>query len=119
MRIPLTSGAYSSRSIISDAQRCVNLYPELNPTDSPAPTTHYPTPGLTLVSTPPVAGESRGIYVASNGKRFEVVGSNVYFVDNTQAYTLLGTVSSIASPVSMVDNGFDVFLVDGTVPSSV
>lgn len=114
MRIPLTSGAYSARSIAADAQRCVNLYPEQNPSDSPSPTTHYPTPGLTLVSTPPAAGESRGIYVSSNGKRFEVVGSNVYFVDNTQAYTLLGTVSSVASPVSMVDNGFDVFLVDGT-----
>lgn len=114
MRIPLTGGAYTAKSITADCQRAVNLFGEPNPQDAAAPVTEYPTPGLTLVSTPPVAAESRGIYTASNGKRFEVVGSNVYFVDVTQTYTLLGTLTTLASPVSMADNTFTVFLVDGS-----
>lgn len=114
MRIPLTGGAYMAKSIIADAQRCINLISEPNPQDAEAPASEYPTPGLTLVSTPPVPGESRGIYTASNGKRFEVVGPNVYFVDNSQNYTLLGTLTTQASPVSMADNTFTVFLVDGS-----
>lgn len=114
MRVPLTSGAYAAKSIIANAQRCVNLYAEANPQDAPCPFTYYPTPGLTLISTPPVAGESRGIYTATNGKRYEVVGANVYYVDASNTYTLLGTLGSTSGPVSMIDNTFDVFLVDGT-----
>lgn len=115
MRIPLTGGAYAAKSVIADAQRCVNLYAEQNPQDAAAPFTYYPTPGLTLVSTPPVAGESRCIYTATNGKRFEVVGSNVYYVDSSNAYTSIGTLSTTSGSVSMVDNGSNVFVVDGTI----
>lgn len=114
MRVPLTGGAYAAKSVIANAQRCMNLYAEANPQDAPAPFTYYPTPGLTLVSSPPVAGESRGIYTATNGKRYEVVGPNVYYVDAANAYTNLGALSTISGPVSMVDNTFDMFIVDGT-----
>jgi hypothetical protein len=114
MRIPLTGGAYAAKSVIADAQRSVNLYAEQNPQDANAPFTYYPTPGLTLVSTPPAAGESRCIYTATNGNRYEVVGANVYFVSAANAYKLLGIISSQAGPVSMADNGTSVFVVDGT-----
>jgi hypothetical protein len=114
MRVPLTSGAYAAKSIIANAQRCVNLYAEANPQDAPAPFTYYPTPGLTLISTPPVAGESRGIYTATNGKRYEVVGANVYYVDASNTYASIGTLQSLSGPVSMVDNGTSVFVVDGS-----
>lgn len=114
MRVPLTIGAYQARSIIASAQRCMNLYAEQNPPDSPSPFTYYPTPGLTLVSTPPVAGESRCIYTATNGKRYEVVGPTVYYVDAANLYTSLGTINSVSGPVSMVDNTFNAFIVDGT-----
>lgn len=114
MRIPLTTGAYQTRSVIAEAQRSVNLYAEANPQDAPCPFTYYPTPGLTLVSTPPVAGESRGIYTASNGNRYEVVGPNVYSVSAANVYTQIGTLNSTSGPVSMVDNGTDTFIVDGT-----
>lgn len=114
MRVVLTGGAYTARSLIADAQRCINLYAERNPEDASAPVTHYPTPGLTLLSTPPVAGESRCIYTATNGQRYEVVGSNVYGVDINNVYTLLGTLSTSSGRVNMIDNGTDVFLVDGS-----
>lgn len=115
MRVPLTTGAYQTRSVIAEAQRCVNLYAEANPQDAPCPFTYYPTPGLTLVSTPPTVGESRGIYTASNGNRYEVVGEFVYAVSSNNAYTALGSLNSTSGPVSMVDNGTSLFIVDGTI----
>jgi hypothetical protein len=114
MRVPLTTGAYQTRSVIAEAQRSVNLYAEANPQDAPCPFTYYPTPGLTLVSTPPVTGESRGIYTASNGNRYEVVGSTIFTVSATNVYTVLSSLVSSSGPVSMVDNGTDLFIVDGT-----
>lgn len=114
MRVLLKGGAYTTRSIIADAQRCVNLYPENNPEDAEAPVTHYPTPGLRVYSTPPVTGESRCIYTASNGQRFEVVGQDVYAVDANGVYTLLGTLTSLSGRVYIQDNGIDAFVVDGT-----
>lgn len=114
MRVVLTGGAYVARSLIADAQRSINLYPENNPQDAAVPVTQYPTPGLTLVSTPPVAGESRGIYTATNGQRYEVIGQNAYAVSAANVYSLLGTLTTRTGHVSMADNGFDVALVDGT-----
>ena len=114
MRIALNSGAYSARSLIADAQRQVNLYSETNPEGSESPATLYPTPGLTLVSTPPVAGECRAIYTASNGRRYDVVGNTVYYVNNA-VYTKIGTLPSNSGPVSIADNTFNAFIVDGSL----
>lgn len=114
MRVPLISGAYAAKSIIANAQRCVNLYAEANPQDAPAPFTYYPTPGLTLVSTPPVAGECRAIYTSTTGRRYDVIGSTVYYVDASNTYKSLGSLTTIAGPVSIIDNGTSAFIVDGT-----
>jgi hypothetical protein len=45
-QLKLIGGFYQAKSLIANAQRCVNLYPEQNPEDSPFPYTTYPTPGL-------------------------------------------------------------------------
>lgn len=50
MRITLENGFYKAKSIIANAQREINLYPEKNPGDSPVPVTHYPTSGLRLLN---------------------------------------------------------------------
>jgi hypothetical protein len=52
--IPLTAGAYTAASLIADAQRCVNMYPEANPekTKPNMPVTHYVRPGLLVLSAP-------------------------------------------------------------------
>jgi hypothetical protein len=114
MRIPLTGGAYAAKSLIADAQRQVNLYGEQNPQDATAPFTYYPTPGLTLVSTPPEAGECRAIYTASNGNRYDIVSESIYSVDAKGVYTLLGQLTTDSGPVAMKDNGTSVFIVDGS-----
>mgnify|MGYP001595242854 CR=1 FL=1 len=76
-KIALTQGSYESRSAIADAQRCVNLYAEKNPEDSPFPVTHYGTPGLDRLCDA-TSFTSRCAYKASDGTLFEVVGSKVY-----------------------------------------
>lgn len=116
--IPLTGGAYSARSVIANAQRCVNLYPEGNPPadEAPVPVTHYLTPGLTLRTTlsggvgAPVV---RALYRASNGLLYAVVGGGVYQIDATYTATLVGSITAGTSPVSLADNGIIVVLVDG------
>lgn len=113
MRIPLVQGAYEARSIIASAQRAVNLYPEMNPSDSPVPVTHYVTPGTNLL----IAGTGspcRCTYRSSNGKLYMVIGNAVYYVDSNFNRTLLGTITYNTTPVSMADNGLIVIIVDGT-----
>lgn len=116
MLIALTSGAYQSRSIISSAQACINLYVEPNPpeTSPEAPTTHYPTPGNTLLSAPPIPGYGRGAYVDTNGTLWACVGANVYTIDASWAWTLRGSIAAAATPVSFSDNETTVILVDGS-----
>ncbi len=117
MRIPLLSGAYSARSLIANAQKCVNLFPEANPeaTGPPTPVTHYQTPGLTLLASAPVNASVRGLYRSTHGDLFAVVGTKVYYIDASWAFTELGTIAAGTTPVSFTDNGIDyVILVDDT-----
>lgn len=112
-KIPLAIGAYQARSIIAEAQRCVNLYPELNPKDASFPTTHYPSPGLKKLGTIPTQGW-RQAFVASNGTLYAVVGTSVYSIALDYTFKLIGTINSISGFVSMVDNGTTLIIVDGT-----
>jgi hypothetical protein len=114
MKIPLTIGAYEARSIIADAQRCVNLYVETNPPDSPFPMTHYPTPGLVYQTVSPVIGQVRAVYTASNGNFYVVVGANIYTVNTSYVWTLLGTLTTNTGFVSIKDNTLTAVIVDGT-----
>jgi hypothetical protein len=118
-RVPLNAGAYTARSLIANAQRCVNLFPEANTADSdpPIPMTHYPTPGLfDLIRPSGTNGTVRGIWRASNGALICCIGPNVYFVDLVITYgvTLMGTIPDGVTPVSFSDNGVIGVLADGT-----
>lgn len=113
MHVPLTEGAYTSRAVSASAQRCVNLYQEGNPQDAESPIAQYPTPGLKLLKTAP---ESiwRCLYSASNGQLYGCVGQGIYAIDGNWNMALLGRVTSIGTPVSMIDNGLTLVIVDGT-----
>lgn len=118
MRLYLHGGSYQARAEIANAQRCLNLYPESNPKDSPVPLTHYQRAGLRpLVSGPnlPV----RGLYRASNGQAYGVIGRNVYRITapaGVWTLTQLGQITAgLTTPVSFIDNGTTILLVDGSV----
>lgn len=122
--IPLTSGAYSAQSLIANAQRCVNLYPESNPknTEPAMPVTHYPRPGLgQLGAGPPSPAQGRCLYRSTrgtadpNGDLFAVVGQSVYFIDPDFKFNLIGQLQIAATtPVSMADNGQNIVVVDNS-----
>lgn len=116
MKFPLITGAYQAKSLVANAQRCVNLYAEKNTQDSPFPFTYYPTPGLTLLATatPTVAGGWRGLYAASNGTLYGVCGSTVYAVSSAWKLTALGDIASSSGQVSIVDNGNYLVITDGS-----
>lgn len=112
--IPLSQGAYEARSVIANAQRCVNLYPEKNTEDSPFPWTLYPTPGLALRWENPTPASARCAYTASNGNFFYVAGASVYHINAGYVASKLGELGTTASPVSIIDNGTTAVIVDGS-----
>lgn len=118
-QVPIISGSYMSRSVIANAQRCVNLYADRNPEDAPFPFTFYPTPGLTTLWTPVVPAAARGLYLATNGDLYYVVGNTVYYVSPIWGTTALGTLSTTTTPVSMKDNGVTMIVVDGTTQAKL
>lgn len=117
MRVALAQGAYQAKSVIADAQRCINLYPEKNPEDAPFPLTHYLTPGTDVLSTGTSLSNINPVrctYRTSAGDLYVVVGNTVYFVDPAFVFTSVGTVGSASTPVSMADNGIAILLCDGS-----
>jgi hypothetical protein len=115
-RIPLFGGAYQSRSLIANAQRSVNLFPEMTPPQEapPTPVTQLPTPGLTILAESPIAAPGRGLYLASDNTLFAVIGNKVYTISAGWTFTLLGTIGTSVNPVGMKDNEETLFLVDGS-----
>lgn len=112
MRVPLKIGAYEAKSIIASAQRCVNLYVENNPEDSPFPTTHYLMPGLVVQATAAQNGW-RGLYFATNGKLYGVCGDQLYYIASDFTLTALGTIAAGTGQVHMIDNGTSLLAVVG------
>jgi len=118
--IYLTSGAYQSDAVIANLQRCVNLYPEINPGDTKpgAPVTHWQRPGKKYLSSPGKAGVARGLYRASNGDLYAVVADIVYFIDPQFRWFAIGVIQDGTSTASMADNGAfagnELVLVDST-----
>lgn len=111
-RWPLLGGAYMAQGIIANCQRCVNLYPERNPVDSPTVVTHYPTPGL--LSQLAGYGVGRGLWVASDGTLYGCSGTTLWWWSGTGAVSVLGALPALQSPVKFVDNGVDLMVTDGT-----
>ena len=115
-RLGFIGGAYSARSVIAGAQRCINYYPEINPKDSTFPLTLYQRPGLRWLAAAPNGGPWRNLYQASNGLAFGVAGSWCYRIYPDWSMVALGQVNVARSNIcSMIDNGTDVLLVDGSV----
>jgi hypothetical protein len=112
-KVPLTGAAYTSRSLIASAQRSVNLYSEHNPQDSPFPATYYQTPGLVTLAT--ASNTSwRALYTSTLGVLYGVCNNTLYSISSTFTLTAIGVIDSIAGPVSMVDNGLNLLIVDGS-----
>ncbi len=114
MKSPLLGGAGEYRSRNLSYNRLVNLYAELVDTkDGSAVGALYGCPGLTLVATVG-AGPIRAELVAKNGLLYVVSGDTLYSVTTSYAATALGTIGSFYGAVSLIDNGTQLLVVDGT-----
>ena len=107
MKTPILGGAYVARSVNAADNRMVNLFPEAVPEGGKEPGFLSRCPGLLLLATVGT-GPIRGLWV-TNGVAYVVSGSQFYSLTTSYTATLLGTVSG-TGPVSMADNGTQIFI---------
>ncbi len=109
--------AYEAPSIYQDAQECINFYPEIDPTKAQGERgiiALYPTPGLQTVAILPNQEEVRGIRTLSGGQQVVVVcGDFVYVMESDYTPKMIGQMNSSTGLVGIVDNGVNVYIVDG------
>jgi hypothetical protein len=106
MDTPILGQSYVARSTNAAANRMVNLFPEAL-TEGKEAAWLQRAPGLRLLVTVGT-GPIRGMW-AFGDYGYVVSGSQLYRIDSSWASTLLGYVSG-AGPVSMADNGTQLFI---------
>ena len=111
MDFPFVGQAYTARSLNVDAQRCFNLYPEVDPTGKNV-VALYGTPGLLRLATCAAAQQVRGLKT-SGAYLYAVSGNQASRFDVNWTETVLGTIGTTSGPVSMETNGTQLMIVDG------
>lgn len=117
MKTPFLGAHNVSRSRDVSDQMCINLFPELVKGGSDAGAL-YECPGLDLKATVGI-GPIRALHtVLTNPPTLYAVSrEKVYSLTTSYTATLLGSINSIAGPVSIIDNGTvgnQVAIFDGT-----
>jgi len=109
LKTPILGGSYVARSINAADNRMVNLFAEAVPEGSGGKEAGFllRCPGLRLLATVG-DGPIRGLWV-TNGVAYVVSGSEFYSLNTSWVATLIGTVSG-TGPVSMADNGTQIFI---------
>lgn len=119
MKSPILGAAYVARSINAADNRLINLYPESTPDGGKTAAYFQRVPGIYSLGYVGTEGPMRGMWVAQN-KLYAVGGSRLFQIeasysptepDNTQyTVTVVGTGIAGTGPVSMVDNGQQIFI---------
>ena len=110
---PFVGGSYTARSRTFDAQRSLNLYPEMSGSGtSRSVAALYGTPGLALWASL-AGGPVRGLLRFNETQALAVVGSTVYALTTAGVGVAIGSISAGTAPVSMASNGTTVMLVTG------
>lgn len=108
---PILGGTYLSRSLSLNAQRCINLFPEIIETaDGKSIGALHGCPGTDLLTT--LSGSGRGLYAVGQ-YLYAVYGRTFYKIDTAWVATSVGTLSNNNPMVSMSDNGEQIMLADG------
>jgi len=108
VKTPILGQSYVARSLNAAAARLVNLYPEITPSpEGNEPAYLNRAPGLRKLATVGT-GPIRGMW-AYGGYGYVVSGARLYRVDTNWTVTNIGGVSG-TGPVSMVDNGTQLFI---------
>jgi hypothetical protein len=110
MKTPILGSTYVARSVNAADARMVNLFPEIVPEAGKEPAFLNRAPGLKLLNTIG-QGPIRGLWAfsSSDSTAFVVSGTQLYKINTSYVATLIGTVSG-NGPVSMADNGTQLFI---------
>lgn len=113
MKSPAFLGpAYTSRSKSIAHSEAINIFPEVNDVrGASAIGGFYMTPGLDLLCTVGT-GPTRGS-ILMQGVLYVVSGNGFYSVDQNWNVALLGTLTALLTPVSMINNGLQIAIFDG------
>jgi hypothetical protein len=116
-RFPFIGGSYLARSRNFDAQRTVNLYPEISGSgNSKSIACLIGTPGMNRISAMAGADGCRGQIKFSSTVAFGVYGGNVFKMINTAGVisgSFFASITNLSTPVSMASNGIVIMLVTG------
>jgi hypothetical protein len=111
MKTPILGSAYVARSINAADNRMINLFPEIIPEGGKEPGFLQRAPGLKFLQTVGT-GPIRALWAhQTNGSDFYVVSGQGFYklTSTTGTPTLLGMISG-TGPVSIADNGTQIFL---------
>ena len=110
MQTPILGSAYVARSVNAAANRMVNLFPEVVPEGGKQPAFLNRAPGLRKLATVG-AGPIRGLWAPqiTGSDGYVVSGNGLYKIDTAYNTTFLGTIDG-AGPVSIADNGTQIFI---------
>lgn len=113
MKLPIVGPTYTLESRVYDAQRCVNLYPELSEVGTSKQVARLVgTPGLELflsLGSDPI----RGCITTAGGRSFWVCGNKISEIFGNGTRNEVGSLNTFAGRVSMAENGFQLLIVDG------
>ena len=108
MKTPILGSSYVARSVNAADARMVNLFPEAIPEGGKEPGFLNRAPGLRLLANMG-NGPIRGLW-QFDGYGYAVSGEVLYRVDSLFNVSVIGTVDGLSGPVSMVDNGTQLFI---------
>ena len=108
MKSPILGSSYVARSVNAADNRMVNLFPEIIPEGGKEPGFLNRAPGLRLLANMG-DGPIRGLW-QFGGYAYAVSGESLYKIDTLWKTTFIGTVAGSTGPVSMVDNGTQLFI---------
>ena len=106
MKTPILGQSYVARSVNAADGRMINMFPEILAEGKEAAWLQR-APGLRLLATVGV-GPIRGLWTF-DGVGYVVSGNRLYSIDTNWTATLRGTITG-AGPVSMADNGTQMFI---------
>ena len=108
MKTPILGSSYVARSVNAADSRMVNLFPEIIPEGGKEPGFLNRAPGLQLLATMG-DGPIRGLW-QFGGYGYAVSGETLYKIDSLWNTSAIGTVAGSSGPVSMSDNGTQLFI---------
>ena len=110
MKTPILGSTYVARSVNAADARMVNLFPEVVPEGGKEPAFLQRCPGLLNLATIG-SGPVRGLWTFSsdNSTAFVVSGNELYRINTSYVATLIGSIPG-TGPVSMADNGIQLFI---------